>query len=460
MHYDMILGSRAVFRSTPGQTHASPAFIFVREGKIAGVYAPKELYAFLQKAHPTVDLDRDLAKLQVGKAFDLQTMSELDLYTLLARLIERLWADGGDGKIPFIDYGSSLILPGLVDCHTHLVHGGNRARELGMKLEGKDYMAIREAGGGIISTVKATRAASFDELYEKAKADLVSMMLHGTSSVEAKSGYGLNKDDEIKQLKVTQKLQETMPVKLVSTYLGAHDVPPEYQGNKEGYIDFIIEQMIPLVKKEHLAEYFDVFCEKGIFSYEDTKKLCLAAKEAGFGLKIHADEIAPLGGSSLAAELGAVSTEHLMVITDEDIKNLANSDTVAVVLPATSYYLMVKDFAPAKKMWEAGCTVAIGSDYNPGSSPCENLQAAMSQACFNLRLQPWQIVQGVTIHAAKAIGRADRVGSLEEGKDADFAIFDVHDLDELFYHFSVNHLQALYIDGHKWVEHQQILAPQ
>ncbi len=345
----------------------------------------------------------------------------------------------------FHDFRGKTITPGLVDSHTHLVHGGSREHELALKLAGSSYMELH-LEGGIKSTVKQTRLASFDELLEKAHKTLLSMLLHGTTSLEAKSGYGLDKDTELRVLKVNKKLDRTQAISIVSTYMGAHDLPLEFSSNEE-YITFMIEELMPAIKKEDLATFCDIFCEEGIFSLEETEKIAVAAKALGFKIKIHADEIAPLGGAGLAVDLGAVSAEHLMAISDADIEKMAASDTVAVLLPATTLFLRAENFAPARKMWEKGVKIAFASDYNPGSSPCENLQMAMDMACLGMGMMPLEILKGVTINAAKAICKEKEIGSLEKGKYADLTIFDAKNVDYIFYHFGVNRVSDVFKQG-------------
>ncbi|MDO5734500.1 MAG: imidazolonepropionase [Eubacteriales bacterium] len=336
------------------------------------------------------------------------------------------------------DLRAQLLCPGLVDAHTHLVHGGSRENELLMKLNGKSYMDIHAAGGGIFSTVRASRQASETELYEKAKATLQLMLEHGSTTVESKSGYCLDLEGELKLLRVNQRLQAEQAVDLAITYMGAHATPQDYPGGHEAYIEDMMTEIMPRVKAENLAEFVDIFCEEGIFSLAETEALGQRAKELGFKLKIHADEIVSLGGAGLAADLKAVSAEHLMQIKDSDIEKLKASGTVAVLLPATSFFLMSPQYAPARKMLDSGVTVALATDYNPGSCPCPNLQMVMSFAAYQLKMTPLEILFAVTINAAKAIDRADRIGSIEPGKECDLVAFKVKSPEELIYSFGRN----------------------
>ena len=362
-----------------------------------------------------------------------------------------------DGKIAYIGHDTPgaakthnaeghLATPGLVDSHTHLVFGGFRQHELALKLDGADYLDILAAGGGILSTVKATRAASFDELYTKAASFLDDMLAHGTTTVEAKSGYGLETETELKQLEVVKKLQQEHKMDIVSTFMGAHAIPTEYKENPDDYVDLVINEMIPTVEEQNLAEYCDIFCEKGVFDIAQSRKILKAAKKVGLGIKIHANEINNLGGAMLAAELGATSAEHMIASDQSDIEALAKFGFIAVLLPATSFYLG-KPFAPARQMLNRGATVAIASDFNPGSSPNFNLQLAMTLACLKYGLKPAEVLTAVTLNAAYAIGRGATKGSIEEGKDADIVIWNCPDLDYLFYRFGNNQAKNVIKNG-------------
>ncbi len=348
----------------------------------------------------------------------------------------------GDRNMPItfgekLDAGGRLVTPGLVDAHTHLIFGGWRQNELAMKIRNVPYLDILAAGGGIHSTVKATRAATEDELTEKAKAALDEMLSFGTTTCEAKSGYGLNKKEELKQLKVIKKLNKEHPMDVIPTFMGAHALPPEYKENREGYLKLLCEDMIPAVAKQKLATFCDVFCETGVFSAEESRRILQAGLDNGLTPKIHADEIDAIGGSQLAGEIGAISAEHLIVCPDAGIESLAAGGTVACLLPATSFYLN-STYAPARKMIESGVPVALASDYNPGSCPCLNLQLVMNIACLKYRLTPEEVLTGVTLNAAAAIGMADRMGSIERTKQADLVIWDAPDLNYLCYRLGSN----------------------
>lgn len=363
---------------------------------------------------------------------------------------ENAWVAVEDGKIVAVGTGDAdveaaevidakghLVTAGLVDAHTHLVFGGWRADELALKLHGVPYLEILAKGGGILSTVRSTRAASEDELCDKTAAVLDEMLSLGTTTCEAKSGYGLNMETELKQLNVVKRLNETQPVELVSTFMAAHAVPQEYKENREEYIRQIIEEMIPYVSEHKLAEYCDIFCETGVFTAEESKKILLAARQYGLEPKIHADEIDPIGGSQLAGEINAVSAEHLIVCPQEGIDSMAKGGTIACLLPATSFYLGAT-FAPARDMINAGVPVAVASDFNPGSTPNLNLQLAMNIACFKYRLTPEEVLTAATLNAAAAIGRADKVGTVEIGKQADLLIWNAPSLNYIFYRYGNN----------------------
>lgn len=336
-----------------------------------------------------------------------------------------------------IDAEGMLVTPGLFDGHTHLVFGGYRQHELAMKLAGADYLDILRAGGGIMDTVRKTRAASFEELYEKSKSFLDEMMLLGVTGCEIKSGYGLNRDDEIKTLEVIHKLQEDHPMDIVPTFMGAHAVPEEYKGRGGEYIDWLCDELMPEIKERNLAEYVDVFCESEVFDREESKRYLEAGKRLGFGLKIHADEIDAIGGSELAGELGADSAEHLIAITEEGMNALRDGQTTAMLLPATSFYLG-KTFAPARQMIEKGIPVAMASDFNPGSCPSLNLQLVMNIGCLKYKLTPEEVLTAVTINPACACNRGDKLGTLEVGKQGDLVIWNAPDFETICYRFGSN----------------------
>lgn len=341
-----------------------------------------------------------------------------------------------------IDAGGRLVTPGLVDAHTHLIFGGWRQNEFGLKLRGASYLEILEAGGGILSTVKATRAATEEELAEKAGQALKEMLSYGVTAVEAKSGYGLDRETELKQLRAIRRLNQDGPMDLAATYLGAHALPAEYKENREEYLRLLTEEWIPEIAREGLAEFCDVFCEKGVFTAEEARRILEAGKRHGLIPKIHADEIEAIGGTELTPELGAISAEHLIVCQESGIRALAKGGTIACLLPMTSFYLGAS-FAPARAMIEAGVPVAVASDFNPGSCPGLNLQLAMTIACLKYRLTPEELLTAVTLNGAAAMNRADRLGSLEVGKQADLVIWQAKDLEYLPYRLGSNLAEAV-----------------
>lgn len=361
---------------------------------------------------------------------------------------------GEDTKIH--DAEGLLVTPGLIDSHTHLIHGGSRENEFSMKLNGVPYIEILNNGGGILSTVKATKDASEEALYKKAKKSLDRMLEFGVTTVEEKSGYGLELNTEIKQLEVARALDKNHPVDLVHTFLGAHAVPEEYKENHKAYIDILVDVMMPKIKDMELAEFCDVFCEEGVFTIEESEYILQKAKEIGYKLKIHADEIESLGGAELAAKLGCVSADHLMAASDEGIKMMAENNVVANILPATSFNLN-KNYADCRKMIDMGAIVSLSSDYNPGSCPSENLQLVMQLGCLHLKMTPNEVLTAVTINAAYAIDRADKIGSIEVGKNADFVVFDARNVEYLMYHFGINHTKKVYKNGNLVVDNKVVV---
>lgn len=417
----------------------------------------------------------DLILKNIGKLVTMQGSSSFRVKEEMNKIniIENAYIAVKNGKILAIGVGDEfgnlceddtkihdaeglLVTPGLIDSHTHLIHGGSRENEFSMKLNGVPYIEILNNGGGILSTVKATKEASEEALYKKAKKSLDRMLEFGVTTVEEKSGYGLELNTEIKQLEVARVLDKNHPVDLVHTFLGAHAVPEEYKENHKAYIDILVDVMMPKIKDMGLAEFCDVFCEEGVFTIEESEYILQKAKEMGYKLKIHADEIESLGGAELAAKLGCVSADHLMAASDEGIKMMAENNVVANILPATSFNLN-KNYADCRKMIDMGAIVSLSSDYNPGSCPSENLQLVMQLGCLHLKMTPNEVLTAVTINAAYAIDRADKIGSIEVGKNADFVVFDARNVEYLMYHFGINHTKKVYKNGNLVVDNKVVV---
>lgn len=362
---------------------------------------------------------------------------------------EKIAAVTANGELPeysayadIIDAHGALATPGLVDAHTHLVFGGWRAHEVPLKIAGASYLDILNAGGGILNTLTNTRKATEDELFERGRGFLAEMLDFGVTTVEIKSGYGLDSENELKQLRVIRRLGEACAQDIAATFLGAHAIPDEYAGNADGYIDFIIERVLPVVTEQGLADFCDAFLESSVFNVPQSRKLLLAAQKLGLPSKVHADEIDPLGGSELAGEIGAISAEHLIATRDSGIEAMAKAKTTACLLPQTSLYLN-KPFARARDMISAGVPVAIATDFNPGSCPSLNLQLSMNLGYLRYRLFPEEVLTAVTLNAACAIGKGDSVGSIESGKLADIVLWNADELPMLCYRMGSNQVKKV-----------------
>lgn len=340
------------------------------------------------------------------------------------------------------------VLPGFVDSHTHFVFGGERSEEFSWRLKGESYMSIMQRGGGIASTVKATRALNFLKLRSAAEGFLKKMSAMGVTTVEGKSGYGLDRDTELLQLKVMRSLNnsEHKRVDIVSTFLGAHALPEEYKGRGDEYIDFLIDEMLPLIRKDDLAECCDVFCEKGVFSVEQSRRLLSAAKEEGFLLKLHADEIVSFGGAELAAELGALSADHLLQASDAGIRAMAEAGVVATLLPLTAFALK-EPYARGREMIDAGCAVALATDLNPGSCFSGSIPLTIALACIYMNLSIEETITALTLNGAAALNRAHRIGSIEVGKQGDFVVLNSDNYHVLPYYIGMNSVAMTIKEG-------------
>lgn len=352
-----------------------------------------------------------------------------------------------------IDAKDKVVMPGFVDPHTHLVYAGSREFELELKAKGKSYMEILQDGGGIHRTVQDTRSASKEELFRQSARRLESMIAHGSTTIEAKSGYGLDEPVELRMLETVKKLGEDYPVDLVPTFLGAHVVPKDYAGRADDYVEFIVSEVLPEVAKRKLAEYCDVFCERGVFDVEQSRKVLLAAKALGMKLKVHADEIHPSGGAELAAEVGAVSADHLVKPSDDGIMAMARKDVIGVLLPGTPYSSMSKEYADGRRLIDLGVSVALGTDLNPNCWN-ESMQFTISLACHKMRMTPAEAITASTINAAAALGREKKIGTIETGKRADIIVLDIPTHAQLPYKFGTNLCSAV-VKGGKTVWERQ-----
>jgi imidazolonepropionase len=396
-----------------------------------------------------VGLTRPAERTKRGRA-----MSELSVVADAAIVFDgsRIAWVGPDSQLPDLpiseklDAGGRVALPGLVDSHTHLIFAGERIDEFEQRLEGKSYQEINASGGGIMATVRRVRASSRDELKALARPRLQRLLRFGVTTVEAKSGYGLTSADELKCLEAIAELNAEGPVELVPTFLGAHAVPPEFMNDRPGYINLLCQEMLPEVARKNLAAFCDVFCERGVFSVPESERILQRARDLGLGLKLHADELSDLGGAELAVRHGAASADHLLCVSEAGMEALASGQTVATLLPGTALFLGLS-FAPARRLIERGAVVALASDCNPGTSPTQNLLLIGSLACTQMKMLPAEVVNALTLNAAAALGASDRLGSLEVGKQADAALFDVADYRQLFYEFGVDHVWRVFKRG-------------
>lgn len=338
------------------------------------------------------------------------------------------------------------LLPGFVDSHTHFIFGGYREEEFSWRLAGESYMSIMARGGGIVNTMKATRESGFDELWNRGFERLDELFNMGVTTVEGKSGYGLDQATELIQLRVMAELNNEHPIDVVSTFLGAHAVPPEFAGRTDAYVDFLIEKVLPAVRQEHTVTFCDVFCEEGVFSLQQSERLLRAARSLRFKLKLHADEIVPLGGAELAARLKAVSADHLLHVSDRGIRRLARSGVIATLLPLTAFSLN-EPYARGREMIDAGCAVALASDLNPGSCFSASVPMLFALACIQMKLTPEEAVTALTLNGAAAVGRAKEIGSIDVGKRADMILLQYPSYKFLPYHIGMNLVDTVVKDG-------------
>jgi imidazolonepropionase len=343
-------------------------------------------------------------------------------------------------RLPQFDASGLVVMPGFVDSHTHMVFAGDRASEFGRRAAGATYQEIAASGGGILNTVRQVRAASKKELKRAASRRLAAMLRHGTTVVEIKSGYGLDEASETKMLEAINELAQEEVITIVPTFIGAHAFPPEFSDRHDAYVDLIVGTMLPYIGRKKLARFCDVFCDYGYFSLEETERILREARRCGMELKIHADELASLGGARLAAGIGAVSVDHLEHVPPADIDALAESGTVATVLPGVSFTLN-HGYAPARAMIDRGVAVAIASDFNPGSCMSFSIPLMMTIACTQMRMSPEEAISACTLNGAAALGLSDAYGSIEAGKRADMVVLDIPDYTHLAYHFGTNHVR-------------------
>jgi imidazolonepropionase len=392
--------------------------------------------------------------------------------------VENAWVAGRRGRVVFVgtedefrrtvevedgavrvDAGGLVGLPGFVDSHNHLPFAGTREREFSLRLQGWTYRELAARGMGIRSTVRATRQASGEELAAACLRRLDEMLLTGTTTTEAKSGYGLNLADELKQLEAVRSAAERHPMTIVPTFMGAHEVPDEYRDRKEAYLDLLIHTVLPAVRDQGLARFFDVFCEEGVFSLEETERLVAAGRAAGFGVKIHADEFVPLGGAELAARVGAASADHLIAATEAGILALASSDTVAALLPNVPFFLMQEKRPPARRLIQAGAAVALASDFNPGSSMTSNMQFVVQLGVFLLRMDIEEALNAATANGAFALRLQDEVGTVEPGKRLDLVLYDIPSYAFLVYRLGANPVRHVLKSGRVVVRDGRLVRP-
>jgi imidazolonepropionase len=363
-------------------------------------------------------------------------------------------SDANLSDFDIIDARGKAVLPGFVDSHTHLVFGGYRAEEFSWRLRGDSYMEIMERGGGIVNTVKSTREATAEELIQSGIKRLDSMLSFGVTTAEGKSGYGLDRETEIKQLEVMAYLDQIHYVDAIPTFLGAHAVPPDYKGKEDAFIDFLIQDVLPEVADRKLAEFCDIFCEKSVFSVKQSKRLLSEARDLGLKLKLHADEIVQLGGAELAAELGAVSADHLLQVSDKGIKDMAKAGVVATLLPATAFSLK-EPYAKGRKMIDSNCAVALATDFNPGSCFSESIPLVCALATLYMNISIEETITALTLNGAAALDRAATIGSIDAGKNGDLVILEFPSYKYIPYHIGVSTVEKVIKKGNMVFDKQK-----
>ncbi len=426
---------------------------------VASTYGKKEIFSITDPdlvifhANELVTMNTRYGAPRIGNSMSkLATINDGALAIKADRIIfigstEELMSKYEFGKIPTkIDATHKLVIPGLIDPHTHIIFDGTREDELSMKLKGMTYLDILNEGGGILKTVQETRKAPLEKLVKNGKDILDRMMNYGTTTVETKSGYGLTTESEIKQLEAIRILNEEHPLDLIPTFLGAHAIPPEFKNKPDKYVELIVTEMIPKIAKEGLAEFCDVFCEKGIFSIKQTRKILKTAIRYGLRPQIHIDEIVDTNGALLASEIRAIQTGHLLKSNEDGLKAMAEAGVIATLLPGTPFCLMLDDYAPARKMIEFEIPIALATDLNPNCWT-ESMQMIIALACYHMKLTPAEALTASTINAACAIQKQDEIGSLEIGKKADLIVFDVPNYYFLPYHFGVNLVSKVIKNG-------------
>lgn len=387
---------------------------------------------------------QNLSEIKDGAMF----FDEHVLWTGTSAEADELIKSGKYAPEEIIDFTGKTVMPGFVDSHSHIVFGGDRSQEFGKRLRGATYQEIAAEGGGIQTTVRGTREASIDELVAIGKKLAWEAIAHGTTAMEVKSGYGLSTESELKLLEAIKILKSELPIHISTTFMGAHDFPIEYKDDRDGYVDLVCNEMLPLVAEKQLAEYCDAFVDLGYYTIEQGRKIFSKAKELGLKVRTHADELACVNAAELAAEMGAASADHLLFVSDEGIEAMKAAGTVATMMPGTAYFIRMP-YAPARKIIDNGAIAALASDCNPGSCFTQNMQLVLSLAVINMKMTAEEAISASTINGAKAIDQSHKIGSLADRKQADFIVLDSPSYVDMFYHFGINHVKQVWINGQK-----------